>query len=98
MDEWKKVYVGKVGGRSVEGDVYTTGEVRVRTTQKSDDPGSVVVDGTSTVVMTPRGAGSPITVEAETLDELETSLASDGEFSPQEAAEIVEGMRTALRT
>lgn len=92
-DSRSKVFEEAIGDREVIGEVYDEGGYKVTTTQKNDDDGSVAVDQTSTVIIPPSSAGTKIEIDAETLRELEADLVEDGEFTPEEAKEIVSKFR-----
>ncbi len=94
VDFWSKVFDASIGGRSVTGETYNEGGYKVRTTQKSDYEGSVSGDSSSTLIMPPTAAGTSMEIEAESLEELESELISDGEFTQNEANEIVDKFRT----
>ncbi len=87
-DSWSKIFEVTIGDRVVIGQTYDEGGYKVTTTQKSDDPGSVSGDQSSTVVIPPSAAGKKIEIDAETLSELEADLVSDGEFTAEEAEQI----------
>lgn len=88
MAKWTSIFVGKIEGRPVNVEAYDEGGCRVRTTQGADDPGTVKTDGSSTIIMTPTGQGTPIILEG-SLDEIRTDLISEG-FSAEGANQIVE--------
>ena len=88
-DNWKTVFEKEVDGRSVKGTIYSEGGYKVRSTQKDDYPGNYSRDGNSHIFSNPSAAGTPFEVDAETLDELEKELIDCGEFTPDQAKEIV---------
>ena len=89
VSSWKKVFEFEVDGRLVKGEVYIEGDYKISTTQKSDYEGEVFGDESSKVLMSPSAAGTPIEIEAETLEELKENLITDGEFSNEDAEAIV---------
>ncbi|MBW1779072.1 MAG: hypothetical protein JRJ54_16045 [Deltaproteobacteria bacterium] len=88
-DLWKKLFETEVGGRPVKGDIYDEGGYKITTKQKSDYEGIISKDEFNTVIIPPADSGTPIEIDAETLDELERELIEHGEFSPEEAKAIV---------
>ncbi len=89
-DTWEAIFDVVINGRDVKGETYCEGGYRVSTTQKSDYEGYIGGDTGSTIIIPPSQAGTPIDIDAETLEELERTLVEDGEFSPDEAREIVD--------
>ncbi len=92
-DSWSQVFEDTVGGRPVKGEIYDEGGYKVTTTQKEDYPGSLSGDESNTIIIPPREAGTPIEIEAETLEELEKDLVTEG-FSKDEAKTIVDKFPT----
>lgn len=88
---WKDVFTKEVGGRQVTGSEHSEGGYRVSTTTASDYEGDVSGDESSTVIMPPVAAGSPVSIEGEDLADLRKNLIEDGEFSEEDADEIVAG-------
>jgi len=77
---WKTIWKGAVGERQVEAQVQLDGsELRVNTTQLNDAVSDMVAVS----------EGVPISIEAETREQLLADLVTDGGFTPEHAAEIV---------
>ncbi len=93
-DSWTRVFHDTIGGRSVTGEIYDDGGYKVTTTQKSDHDGGVSGDKSSTIIISPSAAGTPIEIDADTLKELESKLVTDGDFSKEEAEKIVGKFQT----
>lgn len=93
-DTWTQVFDDTLDGRSVTGEIYDEGGYKIRTTQKRDDEGSFSTDKSGTIIMPPSEAGTTIEIEAESLDELENNLVNEGEFSAEQASNIVDRFRT----
>jgi hypothetical protein len=72
---WQTVWSGDVGERHVEVRVWPTGEIRVNTARLRGDAASTV--------------GRPITVHADRHADLEKVLIAEGEFTREEAKEIL---------
>ncbi|MDD2357977.1 MAG: hypothetical protein PHX13_08700 [Thiovulaceae bacterium] len=87
---WQEVFSTNVDGRNVIGELYEENDYRVKTTQKNDDNGYISENESSKTYMPPRAAGSLITIEGQTLDELKDNLMSEGEFSSDDAQTIVD--------
>lgn len=92
-DSWSKVFKEAIGNREVIGTRYDECGYKVITTQKNDDDGSVAGDQKSTVIIPPSSAGTKIEIDAKTLQELEADLVEEGEFTKEEAEEIVSKFR-----
>lgn len=86
---WKQVFEVEVDGRPVKGDIYIDGDYKISTTQKNDFEGKVFGDESSVVLLPPSAAGTPIKIEAETLEELKKNLITDGDFSCEDAEIII---------
>lgn len=86
---WTQVFDIEVDRRPVKGEVYIEGDYKISTTQKNDYEGNVFEDESSKVFMPPHAAGTPIEIEAETLEELKENLITDGEFSDEDAEVII---------
>ena len=79
-DPWKTVWKGRIGERQVEAQVdLQRSQLRVNTTQLNEAV-SGMVEGSE---------GTPISVEAETQEQLLAGLVTDGGFTPEHAAEVV---------
>lgn len=89
VSSWTQVFDIEVDGRPVKGEVYIEGDYKISTTQKNDYGGAVFGDESSKGFMPPSAAGTPIEIEAETLEELKENLITDGEFSDVDAEMIV---------
>ena len=88
-NSWTQVFEVEVDGRPVKGEVYTEGDYKISTTQKNDYEGVVFGDDSSKGFIPPSAAGTPIEIEAESLEELKENLITDGEFSNEDAEAIV---------
>ena len=93
-DTWKTVFEAEIDGRNVKGEVFSEGGYKVSTTQKSDFEGQVSNDDAGTTIISPSAAGEPIEIDCETLDELAEDLVEHGEFSSEEAKDIIEKFDT----
>jgi hypothetical protein len=82
---WKEIFTKDVDGRKVVGSEHDDGGYRVSTTTASDYEGSVSGDESSTVIMPPVAAGSPVSIDGEDLEELRKNLIEEGEFSESAA-------------
>jgi hypothetical protein len=91
-DTWRAIFKATIEGRPVEGEMYDEGGYRVHTTQNADDPGTVVKDGSSTLIIPPTEKGRRITIEGETLEEVGEGLADEG-FSDAAVQDIVGRLR-----
>jgi hypothetical protein len=97
MGEWKTVYEDEVEGRLVTVKAYHSDEpededdgptpVRVTTTSLDEYPGTLEQDGNQMLLVAPEEAGRLITLEPDSLDDLEGDLMEVG-FSPEAAALI----------
>ena len=92
-DCWNHVFEDTVGDRPVKGEIYDEGGYKITTTQQKDFPGSVSNDEANTIIIPPTAAGTPIEIEAETLEDLEKDLVTEG-FSKDEAKAIVDKFQT----
>lgn len=92
-DSWTTIFDETYSSRSVTGEIYSDGCYKITTTQKTDLDGTVSGDRSSTVIVPPTAAGSAMEITADTLDELKAELVSYGEFSIEEANNIVERFR-----
>lgn len=77
MSEWKPILDEEIEGRSVTIERHDEGDYRIKTTQGSDDPGSVKRDGSSTIIIPPTERGRPITIEG-SKEEIAEQLRHEG--------------------
>jgi hypothetical protein len=87
---WKTKFNEELGGREVSGAVFSEGGYRVTSTQREDYPGHFSSAGDSHIMLPPSPAGTPFSVEGETLEELQRELDECGEFTIEQAVQIVE--------
>ena len=85
---WTTHYKGQVEGRPVTVQTNSEGGYRVMTDQGADDEGTVFGDESSTVIISPTAAGSPIDIHEETIDEVRDQLNQEG-FGEEAIAKIV---------
>jgi len=88
-DVWTKIFSGEVEGRSVTLSRYSSGELRVTTTQKYTEAAEASSDGSTHVLPIVISKGDTIDVDANTAQELESELQQVG-FSAQAAQQIAE--------
>ena len=87
--DWESVFADTFDNRPVEGMRYREGDLRVRTVTKSEFPGRVFGDGSSTTIIPPMEAGTTIDIDAVDRMELRSLLIEEGEFSENDADAIV---------
>lgn len=92
MTQWKTIFKGQVGGRSIVAATHVEGGFRVSTSSITDYPGELSASESGTLIMTPVALGSPIDIEAETLLVLREELIAS-EFSREESEKIVSKFR-----
>jgi hypothetical protein len=85
---WTQIFSGEVEGRNVTLSRYTSGELRVTTTQKYTEATEASSDGITHVFPVVISEGDTIEVDATTAQELESELQQVG-FSAQAAQQIV---------
>lgn len=90
-DTWSNIYKGELEGREIEIDIYDEGGYRVKTTQKENDPGDVVVDEESTTIMPPTESGIEIHIEGESKEDLIKEMTNAG-FTEAGARGVVENL------
>lgn len=85
---WTQIFSEEVEGRNVTLSRYTSGELRVTTTQKYTEATEASSDGIAHVFPAVISEGDTIQVDATTAQELESELQQVG-FSAQAAQQIV---------
>jgi len=86
---WTTIYDGSLGDRPIKLMKYSEGGLKVLTTQPCDEPGLVESDSGSTLIFPPTEAGREIEVEGETLEKLKSNLIQQGDFSEEEAQQVM---------
>ncbi len=87
-DAWTQIFSGVIEGRSVVLSRYSSGELRVTTTQKNTEATEMSSNGVTHIFPIVISEGDTIEVDANTAQELESELQQVG-FSAQAAQQIV---------
>ncbi len=87
-DVWTPIFSGIVEGRSVTLSRYSSGELRVTTTQQNTEATEAISDGVTHIFPVVISEGDTIEVDANTAQELENELQQVG-FSAQAVQQIV---------
>jgi hypothetical protein len=83
------IWSGTVGGRRVTLKKDANGDLRVSTVTASDDEGRAVREGDAFMHLPPTPAGTNIDIDPDEARQLRDVLMEDGEFTSEEADEIL---------
>lgn len=87
-ENWKPIFSGIIEGRNVTLSRFSSGELKVSTTQKNTENTSFSTDGSTHLFPLFISEGDSIEVDADTADVLKQELQQIG-FSAQGAEEVV---------